>query len=101
MSSIEVKFHGMLTHAKTSKDMFAISKARYGQENGPRTYQLCKKIQLLNQGIMSVTEYFIKMQTLWDELQRYVPILVCGYEETTKVIVKQREEEQIYQFCWV
>lgn len=57
MSAIEVKLCGMLTHAKTPEDMFAIVKARYGQENGLRVYELYKDIQLLKQGSLTVTNY--------------------------------------------
>lgn len=40
LASIEIKFRGMLTHARTPKDMFAILKKRYARENGPKIYQL-------------------------------------------------------------
>lgn len=38
MSSVETKYLSMLTHAKTAKDMYAVLKMQYPQENGPRIF---------------------------------------------------------------
>lgn len=39
---------------------------------------------------------FCKAQALWDNYQKYVPIPVCGCEETNKII-QQRDDKMIYQ----
>lgn len=56
------------THARIPKDVFSTLKARYGQDNGPHIYQLCKDIQLFKQGSMTVTDNSSKMQASCDEL---------------------------------
>ncbi|KAF2323050.1 hypothetical protein GH714_033026 [Hevea brasiliensis] len=55
-------------YAKTAKNMWEILKQRYSQVNAPHVHQLRREISLLQQGNLSVTDYFNKLQELWDEL---------------------------------
>ena len=80
-------------------------KERYSQKNGPRIFQLKRAISSLKQEQLSVTSYFAKMKSLWDELSNYksIPVCSCGALKTCtcgimKVLVINQENEHIMYF---
>lgn len=48
------------------------------QSNGPRQFQLRRELSNLTQNDLSVTQYFTKMKTIWDELSQFRPSCVCS-----------------------
>ena len=75
------------------------------QRNGPRIFQLKKAISMLKQEQLSVTSYFTRMKTLWDELSSYklVPICSCGVMRNCtcnimKSLIESQEHEHIMFF---
>ncbi|KAA8529669.1 hypothetical protein F0562_034231 [Nyssa sinensis] len=59
---------------------------RFSQQNGPRIFQLKKSLAGILQDNDSVSVYYGKLKTLWDELSIYDPIPVCNYG-TMKTLV--------------
>ncbi|XP_035542105.1 uncharacterized protein LOC118344813 [Juglans regia] len=55
-------------------------KDRFTQQNGPRIFQLKRSLANLRQDIYSISTYYGKLKTLWDEIAIYdpVPICTCG-----------------------
>ncbi|KAA8523689.1 hypothetical protein F0562_010112 [Nyssa sinensis] len=51
---------------------------RFSQQNGPRIFQLKKSLAGILQDNDSVSVYYGKLKTLWDELSIYDPIPVCN-----------------------
>ncbi|KAF5458803.1 hypothetical protein F2P56_022805 [Juglans regia] len=52
---------------------------RFSQQNGPRIYQLKKALYGLLQDHDTVSIYYGKLKTLWDELLVYDPLPICNY----------------------
>ncbi|XP_058004013.1 uncharacterized protein LOC110655264 [Hevea brasiliensis] len=97
VASLEKRIRGTIMYAKTAKNMWEILKQRYSQVNAPHVHKLRREISLLQQGNLSVTDYFNKLQELWDELASYNPIpkCTCGAADEFS---KQLNEERIHQF---
>lgn len=53
---------------------------RFSQGNGPRIFQVQKSIVSLSQGQLTVTAYFTKLKSLWEELSNYSIIIFVHVE---------------------
>ncbi|XP_049343919.1 uncharacterized protein LOC125808244 [Solanum verrucosum] len=53
-------------------------KERFDRVDGSRTYSLHKDIVSLQQGTASVSAYYTKLKTLWDEFEAVVPSPECN-----------------------
>lgn len=67
---------------------------RFGQSNGSRYIHIQKEINSTVQGSSSISAYFTKMRSLWDELNAsYVgPVCTCG------ALSKFIQDQQLFQF---
>jgi len=56
-------------------------KTRYSQGDLSRIYDLQLEVAFLNQGDLSVTEYFTKLRIIWEKLDnfRHIPICTCFF----------------------
>ena len=61
---IDKKLHGSVAYAKTAQQMSNDLEERYSQSNSVGIHQIKRDINLLQQGDLTVTEYFTKMKTL-------------------------------------
>ena len=61
-----------------AKDLWIDLKNRLSQDNTPRLFELKKEISHLVQGSMSVSSYFTKFKTLWDEFVNNQLFTVCN-----------------------
>lgn len=50
---------------------------RFSQQNGPRIYELKKALSNLTQEDDSVSIYYSRLKSLWDELSVYDPLPEC------------------------
>ena len=56
-------------YTETTRDIWNELCERYGQSNAPRLYKIRKEFSNLAQGDEeSLTQYFTKFKTLWEEL---------------------------------
>nr|XP_023894154.1 uncharacterized protein LOC112006088 [Quercus suber] len=61
-----------------ARDLWIDLKNRLSQDNNPRLFKLQKEISHLVQGSLSVSSYFTKFKTLWDEFMNNQPFTVCN-----------------------
>jgi len=69
---IDKMLHGSVAYAETADEIWKDLKEQYSQGNEIRIHQLKREIALTIQGNMSISEYFTKLKTLWDELGAYL-----------------------------
>ena len=84
---------GYTTAAEIWKDL----KDRFQQQNGPRLYQIKKDLMNLQQGNLSMSNYFTQMKALWDEMQEYRPTTECNCGGL-RPILDHFQSEQVMQF---
>ncbi|KAF5460183.1 hypothetical protein F2P56_020070 [Juglans regia] len=70
---------------------------RFSPQNGPRIYELKKALANLSQDTDTVSIYYGKLKSLWDELSIYDPLPVCSCD-STKVISDRYQRDCVIQF---
>ena len=67
----------------TTLEVWNALKNCFSQANGPRISQLQKQISTVIQGDSTVTSFFTGLQTTWDQLLNFRPLLCCAYGKCT------------------
>ena len=76
-NSLSLDLKASVMYINNAKDLWIDLKDRLSQGNTPRLFELRKEISHLSQGSLSVSSYFTKFKTLWDEYANYQPFTVC------------------------
>ncbi|KAG6487993.1 hypothetical protein ZIOFF_056751 [Zingiber officinale] len=72
LNSVNSGIKQVILHNKTTYDMWKTLEQMYGRRHDMlRTYQISSQIFKLEQGSMSVTNYFSTLKGLWDEFDYY------------------------------
>jgi len=86
-------------------DIWNDLKSRYSQGDLSRIFNLQLGVASLNQGELSLTDYFTKLRIIWDELENFRPNLLCICHKKcscsvafTFVINQRKFEDQAIQF---
>ncbi|XP_057962256.1 uncharacterized protein LOC131153819 [Malania oleifera] len=77
MNYISKEIRNSLLFVVSAVDLWNELKVRYLRSDGPRVFHLEKSLSCINQGTLSVTEYFNTFKTLWDEYINYRPFPTC------------------------
>lgn len=94
---IDKRIHDSVTYAETANQIRTDLKEIYSQGNEIRIHQLRREITIADQGTISVSVYFTKLKTLWDELDAYLQMPHCkGVKDFS--LFKYQESERAYQF---
>ncbi|XP_022873280.1 uncharacterized protein LOC111392220 [Olea europaea var. sylvestris] len=75
LNSVSKEISASVIYASIAYEIWNDLKERFQQSNGPRIFQLRKDLINLNQDQNSVSTYFTKLKTLWEELAISDPIV--------------------------
>jgi hypothetical protein len=77
--------------------LHGFSKDRFSQGNGPQIFQLQKILTTLSQENSSVSQYFTRIKSIWDELNNYdpMPSCTCG---GMRSIHEKNNRDRVFQF---
>ncbi|XP_030479061.1 uncharacterized protein LOC115696292 [Cannabis sativa] len=78
-------------------DMWNDLAEHLNEGNGPRIFHLQTQLTRLQQGDCSVSTYFTKMKSLWDELKEFQPITSCTCG-AMKIFLDYYNRNQVLQF---
>ncbi|XP_074305524.1 uncharacterized protein LOC141640740 [Silene latifolia] len=92
-----------IIHTHSAKEIWKVLKGRYLVSNGARKYKLNKETYESKQNGKTVTEYYIQLRTVWDELENLndYPILANITAQMSAFLTaleKQKEEARLFQF---
>ena len=76
-NSLSLDLKASVMYINNVKDLWIDLKDKLSQGNTPRLFELGKEISHLAQGSLSMSSYFTKFKTLWDEYDNYQPFTVC------------------------
>ena len=76
-NSLSLDLEASVMYINSAKDLWIGLKNRLSQDNTPRLFELQKEISHLVQGSFSVSSYFTKFKTLWDEFVNNQPFTIC------------------------
>ncbi|GMI96858.1 hypothetical protein HRI_003355100 [Hibiscus trionum] len=77
LNSVSKDIAASLLYHSTAATIWKDLEDRFAQNNGPRIFQLKKKLSDLVQGSMSVTTYYTQLKIIWDELVSVRPFCTC------------------------
>lgn len=78
LNSVNKDISASLIFADTAYEVWIDLRHRFQQKNGPRIFQLKRELINLHQEQLSVSHYFTKLKTLWEELSNYRPSCTCA-----------------------
>jgi hypothetical protein len=100
LNSVSKEIYNTVIYITSAKDMWQDLKDRYTQKNGPRVFQLQKAISVVSQDNSSVSTYFTRIKTLWEELNNYRPVSICNCCHCGRMqsILELYSQERVLQF---
>ena len=78
LNSISKEICTSVIFSDSATDIWIDLKDRFQQSNGPIIFELRRALLNLHQDQNSVSLYFTKLQTLWEELTNYRRVCTCG-----------------------
>ncbi|XP_024974841.1 uncharacterized protein LOC112512947 [Cynara cardunculus var. scolymus] len=100
-TAMEKEIRGNVKYANTAAEMWIDLRERFGKESAPRAYELKNKIAVTHQDDATVSAYYTKLRSLWDEIQSVFPIPQCTCNGCTCDIGKRlvaHKKKRLYEF---
>lgn len=106
ISVLEDSIANSILSYKTSKDIWNELNERYGQSSNAQMFSLQEELNALVQtSEMSISEFFTKIKTLWDEFDSLNPVPTCSYSaaascscDVVKKILKMQQNSKVISF---
>ncbi|XP_075649899.1 uncharacterized protein LOC142620388 [Castanea sativa] len=76
-NSLSMDLKASVVYINNAKDLWIDLKDRLSQGNTPRLVKLQREISHLSQGSLSMSSYFTKFKTLWNEFADYQAFTIC------------------------
>nr|GLL46286.1 uncharacterized protein LOC109154743 [Ipomoea trifida] len=101
-SAMDKDIRGSVRFAITARDIWRDLEERFGKESAPRAFEIRRAVTLLRQDKATVSTYYTKLKSLWDEMNCTAPLPMCncqGYKcNLSNKYAELREKEQLYDF---
>ncbi|XP_068652605.1 uncharacterized protein [Aristolochia californica] len=78
LNSVSKELSASVIFAASAREIWLDLRDRFQQRNGPCIFQLKRELMNLRQDKDSVSTYFTKLKTIWEELRNYHPHCFCG-----------------------
>ncbi|KAJ9565548.1 hypothetical protein OSB04_001514 [Centaurea solstitialis] len=101
-TAMEKEIRSSVKYANTAAEIWSDLKERFGKESAPRAYELKQTLSATTQGNTSVSAYFTKLRSIWDEMQSALPIPRCNCNgcscDMGNKLAEHKEKERLYEF---
>lgn len=87
MNSVSKILLSGIVFATSASHVWSDLKERFDKVDWSRTYSLHKDIVSIQQGIVSVSVYYTRLKTLWDEFEAVVPSPRCNCAKSKEFII--------------
>ncbi|XP_019155956.1 PREDICTED: uncharacterized protein LOC109152764 [Ipomoea nil] len=103
LKSVSPSIAQSVIYFEKAKDIWEDLRKRFSQADPHRISELQDEIYNNKQGILSVTDYYTRCKTLWEEMSALRPLPVCECTprcscELVKKIIKERDDDQVIRF---
>ena len=97
LNSLSKEIASSVIYANTAQEIWEDLKERFAQGNGPRVFEIQKSISTLSQDQSSMSTYYTRLKSLWDELNNFrsIPDCSCG---ALKILLDNKQHEYVMQF---
>ena len=96
-NSISTSIRSSIAFVDSARDIWLDLQVCFSHQNGPRIYQLKKTFANLSQENDTVSLYYGKLKTIWDETLIYDPIPSCNCG-AMKIISDRYQRDYVFQF---
>ncbi|KAJ0490449.1 putative RNA-directed DNA polymerase [Helianthus annuus] len=101
-TAMEKEIRTSVKYATTAREIWVDLRERFGKESAPRAYELKQSLTVTRQEGTSVSTYYTKLRTIWDEIQSVLPVPRCNCDGCTcgigKKLTELRDKERLYEF---
>lgn len=97
LNSLVPEIANSVIYTDTTKTVWKDIEERFSQSNAPRIYQIKRAICTYVQDQSSLSIYFTKLKSLWDELTSYNNLPNCNYG-VLKALIDHQQQERVFQF---
>ncbi|XP_076943735.1 uncharacterized protein LOC143614086 [Bidens hawaiensis] len=101
-TAMEKEIRVSVRYANSAEEIWSDLKDRFGNESAPRAYELKQLLISTSQDGSSVSAYFTKLRSLWDEIGSTISVPRCSCAGCTCGISKRltdlRDKERLYEF---
>nr|GMD32850.1 Integrase, catalytic core [Ipomoea batatas] len=101
-SAMDKDIRGSVRFAITARDIWRDLEERFGKESAPRAFEIRRAVTLLRQDKATVSTYYTKLKSLWDEMNCTAPLPMCNCQgckcNLSKKYAELHEKEQLYDF---
>ncbi|KAI3721942.1 hypothetical protein L2E82_32962 [Cichorium intybus] len=101
-TAMEKSIRTSVRYANTSAEIWKDLEERFEKEGAPRAYELKQSLGNTRQEGASVSSYYTKLRSIWDELQLVLPMPRCTCNGCECALGKRfndlKEKERIYEF---
>ncbi|GKC43676.1 retrovirus-related pol polyprotein from transposon TNT 1-94 [Tanacetum coccineum] len=101
-TAMEKEIRISVKYANTASEIWADLKEQFGKESAPRAYELKQNILVTHQNGATISVYYPKLRSLWDEIESVLPMPTCSCNKCTCDVGKKlsglREKERLYEF---
>ncbi|XP_022843308.1 uncharacterized protein LOC111366849 [Olea europaea var. sylvestris] len=78
LNSIDKSLHDSLVYYDSPRDIWIDLEGRFSQSNNPHLFRHQRDLSTLQQGGSTITEYYHRIKSLWDELEALSPPPSCS-----------------------
>jgi hypothetical protein len=93
LHSIEPDIARSVIFSDTAAAVWSDLHDRFSQGDDSRIYQIRQEISECRQGSLSISDYYTKLKSLWDELGSYQEPIACSCDMLKKVAVREQKEK--------
>ncbi|XP_076885099.1 uncharacterized protein LOC143534517 [Bidens hawaiensis] len=99
---MEKEIRTSVKYASTTQEIWADLKERFGKDNAPKAYELKHSLTMIKQEGSSISAYFTRLRSIWDEIESMFPISLCMCNGCTCGLGKKlndlKDKERLYEF---
>ncbi|KAJ9538193.1 hypothetical protein OSB04_030926 [Centaurea solstitialis] len=99
---MERDIRNSVKYAKTATEIWNDLEERFGKESAPKAYELKQQLTTTRQDGSSVSAYYTKLRSIWDEMESVLPTPKCSCDGCScklgKRLEELKEKERVYEF---
>ncbi|KAF5784023.1 putative RNA-directed DNA polymerase [Helianthus annuus] len=101
-TAMEKEIRVSVKYANSAREIWTDLQERFGKESAPRAYELKQLLVTTKQEGSSVSAYYTRLRTLWDEIGSVFSVPKCSCTGCTcgisKRMVESKDKERLYEF---
>jgi hypothetical protein len=78
LNAISKYLTSTVIYCSSAAEMWSVLKDQFHQKDGPKVFQLKRDLLACTQGNLSVSAYYTKIRSLWEELSEFKPAYQCN-----------------------